>query len=315
MPSLNLRNVLRRNPDRPSLRDRAAALKIAARLVVRPPKLEAGTAAAPVEVGAIVDRVLISLVQEFVAIGKAQDETLAANDHPDAFDSPDWVRLEQRGAAVLERIVSTRARTVEGIRAKASLLDLCRIKSFAKPFDDLSRSVQSDAEANGAAPPPAGLADPHVTLLPALRQAFAWTRAAHPLGEHPPGSPEDRAFTAVMNHCWGLARQIVALPPPATLTGLGALALALSVHAEEAIGRPQDDGIDDQRYSEERRLVAAIRAMMSVAGVEPLPGWVGFEVGPDSDAGWEAVKARAGKGSAPAWALAGKTGPDDASEA
>ncbi len=52
------------------------------------------------------DRVLISLVQEFVAIGKAQDETLAANDHPDAFDSPDWVRLEQRGAAVLARIVS-----------------------------------------------------------------------------------------------------------------------------------------------------------------------------------------------------------------
>jgi hypothetical protein len=28
-------------------------------------------------------------------------------------------------------------------------------------------------------------------------------------------------------------------------------------------------------------------------------------VGPDSDARWEAVKARAGKGSAPAWALAG----------
>lgn len=118
-----------------------------------------------------------------------------------------------------------------------------------------------------------------------------------------------------MEHCWDLARRIVDLPPPSTLAGLGALALALSVYAEEIIGRPLDDGLDDQRYPEERRLVAATRAMMSVAGVDPLPGWVGFEVGPDSDAGWEAVKAQAGKGSAPAWALAGKSGPDDASEA
>ncbi len=151
-------------------------------------------------------------------------------------------------------------------------------------------------------------------MLPALRQAFAWTRDAHPLGACPPYSPEDRAFTAVTHHCWRVANEIAALPPPATLAGLGALALALSVNAEEAIGRPQDDGMDDQRYPEERRLVAAIRAMMAASGVEPLPGWVGFEVGPDSDAGWEAVNARAGKGSAPAWALAGKSGPDDMQE-
>ncbi len=151
-------------------------------------------------------------------------------------------------------------------------------------------------------------------MLPALRQAFAWTREAHPLGACAPYSPEDRAFTAVLHHCGNVANAIAALPPPATLAGLGALALALSVNAEEAIGRPQNDGMDDQRYPEERRLVAAIRAMMAASGVEPLPGWVGFEVGPDSDAGWEAVNARAGKGTAPAWALAGKSGPDDMQE-
>ncbi|MBK3399083.1 hypothetical protein [Methylobacterium ajmalii] len=313
MPSLNLRNVLRRDPSRPSLRDRAAALKVAARLVTRPPKLEAG-APATAEAGAIVDRILISLVQEFVAIGKAQDETLAATNHPDAFDHPDWVRLEQRGVAVLARIVSTRAHTVEGMQAKASLLDLCRIKSFAKPFDDLSRSVQSDADAIGVAPPLAGHADPHVAMLPALRQAFAWTRDAHPLGECASNSPEDRAFARVLTHCWHVAKDITALPPPSTLAGLGALALALSVNAEEAIGRPKDDGMDDQRYTEERRLAAAIRAMMAVSGVEPLPEWAGFEAGPDSDAKWEALKARAGKGSAPAWAFEGKAGPDDMKE-
>ena len=205
MPALNLRNVLRRNPSRPSLKERAAALKAAAGRAIRRPEMPATPAA--------------------------------------------------------------------------------------------SQQV-----------------DPHIAMLPALRQAFAWTRDAHPFGECASNSPEDRAFTAVLHHCWGVAHAIVALPPPATLAGLGALALALSVHAEEAIGRPQDDGLDDQRYTEERRLAVAIRAMMAASGVEPLPEWAGFEAGPDSDAKWEALKARAGKGSAPAWAFEGKAGPDDMQE-
>ncbi|MBK3400052.1 hypothetical protein [Methylobacterium ajmalii] len=320
MPSLNLRNVLRRNPDRPSLRQRAAALKAAAAKAIRRPNPEDAAGAAPAETWEFLDTILLSLVRELSAIEASQNETLAAAGAADACDCPDWVRLERDRKRVLARIVSTQAHTMEGVRAKVSLLDLCSVRSFQQPFDDLSRSIEADAARLGATaptvPPAPSPADPHVALLPALRQAFAWTRESHPFGDKPANSPEGRAHDAVLGHCWDLARHMVMdLPPPTTLAGLGALALALSVYAEEIIGRPLEDGLDVQRHPEEWRLVAATRAMMSVAGVEPLPGWTGFEVGPDSDARWEAVKARAGKGSAPAWALAGKSGPDDASEA
>lgn len=322
MPSLNLRNVLRRNPDRPTLRERAAALKIAAGLVIRPPKSGAGTAAAPVEAGAILDRILIFRAQELVAIEASQDATLRATSYPDAYDSPDWVRMEGDREKILAQVIATRAHTMEGVRAKATLLDLGSVKHFQQPAERLAYSIAADVAALGVLPRPeqtgsqtAGHVDPHVTLLPALRQAFAWTREAHPFGDEPASSPKGRAHAAVMEHCWDLGRSIRNLPPPSTLAGLGALALALSVYAEEIIGRPEDDGMDDQRYPEERRLVAATRAMMSVAGVNPLPGWVGFEVGPDSDARWQAVKAQAGEGFLPAWALAGKSGPDDVTDA
>ncbi|AWB26177.1 hypothetical protein DA075_35490 (plasmid) [Methylobacterium currus] len=77
------------------------------------------------------------------------------------------------------------------------------------------------------------------------------------------------------------------------------------------IGLPENDGGDDERYPEERRLASAIRAMMSVAGVDPLPGWVGFEVEPGDRPRWAAMLEQQGQGSLPAWALAGKADPDD----
>lgn len=120
MPSLNLRNVLRRNPNRPSLRDRAAALKIAAGLVIRPPKSEVVSTTAPVEAGAILDRILIFRVQELVAIEASQDLVLKVTSFADAYDSPDWVRMEGDREKTLAQVIATRAHTMEGVTAKAS---------------------------------------------------------------------------------------------------------------------------------------------------------------------------------------------------
>ncbi len=282
MSALNLRNVLRRNPDRPSLRDRAAALKVAARLVIRPPKLEAG-AAAPGEAAAIVDRVLISLVQEFVAIGKAQDETLAANDHP----TPSTARIGCVSNSAAPR--SWRGSFRPGLAPSRGCGPRRRFSTSAGSRALLSRSMtcpgrcsRTRTRSRGA---PAGrLTDPHV------RHA---ARPAAGVRLDPRGAPA-RGVCPILSRGPRLYRRPAPLRErgeryrsPATACHarrLGALALALSVNAEEAIGRPQNDGMDDQRYPEERRLVAAIRAMMAASGVEPLPGWVGFEVGPDSDA-------------------------------
>ena len=300
--------MLRRNPDRPTLRQRAAALKAAAGKVIRRPKPEETTGTAPVEAWVSLDTTLLSQVRELVTIEAEQTAILEAGSYADAFDAPDWVRLERTREAILARVIATRAHTMEGLKAKARLFDLESVANLQEPHERLALSIVADI--NKASPALEGATDPHLALLPALRQAFAWTREAHPLGEEPSNSTEGRAHTAVLHHSWDLANRITDLPPPTTLAGLGALALALSVYAEEIIGRPQHDGMDDQRYPEERRLVAAIRAMMSIAGVEPLPGWVGFEVGTDSEARWEAVMEQAGDGSLPAWALAGKSGPD-----
>lgn len=179
---------------------------------------------------------------------------------------------------------------------------------------DLMDSLTGDASSPASSPAVAAApiaADPHVALLPALRQAFAWNCAAMPIrNDAPSGSREDEACGAVHDHCWRLAGRIVALPAPKTPAGLGALALALSVAAEGAIGAERGDDLDHQRYGDEKRMAAAIRAMMAAAGVEPLPGWTGFGDEPDHEARTNAAAAAAGSGSLPAWALAGETGPD-----
>ncbi|UHC19453.1 hypothetical protein LRS73_31860 [Methylobacterium currus] len=174
-------------------------------------------------------------------------------------------------------------------------------------FKAVHASAAQFAEASPAAEP-----DPHVALLPALRQAYAWDRASRPINNTAAmNSFEEEASAAVQSHCWDIAGRIITLPAPHTLAGLGALALALSIQAEEAIG--------PAGYEEERRHAAAIRAMISVAGVDPLPNWCGFgdEDGADcfSNSRYSAMLDRMGAGSLPAWALAGKSGPDDAPEA
>ncbi|AWB26178.1 hypothetical protein DA075_35495 (plasmid) [Methylobacterium currus] len=202
MPSLNLRNVLRRNPDRPTLRQRAAALKAAAGKVIRRPKPVAVASAAE-EAGAILDTILLSRVGELVAIEACQNATLRAASFADAYDSPDWVRMEHDREATLAQVIATRAHTIEGVKAKASLLDLGSVKNFRGPSEGLSRSIVADVAALGILPQPeraasaaAAHVDPHTTLLPALRQAYAWDRACRPILEHADDfSPRGRPAT------------------------------------------------------------------------------------------------------------------------
>ncbi|SEP21748.1 hypothetical protein SAMN04487843_108233 [Methylobacterium sp. ap11] len=368
-----------------------------------------------------VDTSLIQWVRELAAIEAEQTAILKSGTYADAYDSPDWVRLEGHRETILERVIATRAHTMDGLKAKASLLDLESVKHFQKPTERLADSMATDIAAMpvgapktsealaalikahelayghalfadtygepdaaarrqakeeafrallhtplhsdadraayalavierqssalvvdrslgrdhpmpvayrnlrlgeyarepvemrdiGRAAEPETPEDPHVALLPALRQAFAWNCAAMPIrNDALSGSREDEACGAVHEHCWRLAGRIVALPAPKTPAGLGALALALSVAAEGAIGVERGDDLDHERYGDEKRMAAAIRAMMAATGVEPLPGWTGFGDEPDHEARTNAAAAAAGSGSLPAWALAGEAGPD-----
>lgn len=171
-----------------------------------------------------------------------------------------------------------------------------------------ARVIRSPEQSPG--PAASAPLDPHIAHLPALRQAFAWVRDVYPIDDRAmPGTPEGNACRAVFRHYWSLADSILALPAPKTPEGLGAVALALSAWFEGSIGRDPDE------CPEECRAASAIRAMMSIAGANHFPEWFGFGDEPDSEARWNAMLDRAGEGSLPAWALAGKSGPDGASEA
>ncbi len=129
-------------------------------------------------------------------------------------------------------------------------------------------------------------ADPHVAMLPALRQAFAWTRDAHPLGAAPRTRPRTASLplSCTIAGAWRTLSWPCLRPPRSPVSRPGAGPVR-PCGRERSAGR-RTTGWTINATPRNGASWAAIRAMMAVSGVDPLPEWAGFEVGPDSDAKW-----------------------------
>jgi len=130
-------------------------------------------------------------------------------------------------------------------------------------------------------------------LYDRLLAAYAEDRAARPITGSDGDEIARRAANLVLNRTWALAREIVSMPPPATLDGLRATALASAILCE-AEGTMEDP-----------TTVAAIgltRAALSITGTPLPPGFGGFGDEPDFKERDRALFNR--PGSLPAWAIA-----------
>ncbi|MEN3238916.1 hypothetical protein PUR29_36385 [Methylobacterium ajmalii] len=167
-----------------------------------------------------IDAGLIHWVQNLITTETEQEAILKAGDYADAYDAPDWVRLERHRETILKRVIVTRAHTMEGLKAKASLFDLESVRAHEQPSKDLSRSIVADVASINVAP--SAEAHPDASLL-ALGLPFlaAWRDegAADPV--------PDGECSEAQARCSALADRIAALPAT-TPEGLGIKALAFA---------------------------------------------------------------------------------------
>ncbi len=148
-------------------------------------------------------------------------------------------------------------------------------------------------------PAPAERADLYDRLL----VAYAEDRAARPISGRDGDETARRAANLVLNRAWTLARDVVSLPPPSTLEGLRASALASAMLCEA------------ESTTEDPTTVAAIgltRAVLAVTGTPLPPGFVGFGDEPDYKQRDRALFDP--PGSLPAWAIAEIKAEDAADE-
>ncbi|MCJ2011805.1 hypothetical protein [Methylobacterium sp. J-076] len=97
--------------------------------------------------------------------------------------------------------------------------------------------------------------------------AFAGFRKARPVQGREDGTIASRAAILVSNRLWALARETIAMPPPKTMDGLRATALASVILCEA------------EHSEDDPTTLAAIgvtRAALSVTGTPLPPGFVGF---------------------------------------
>ncbi|WP_407530146.1 hypothetical protein [Methylobacterium oryzisoli] len=167
---MNLARLVRRPADepRPSLRERAAALKAsAARVILRPVPAALADHAKPVQAPPSLDRsvpllgpdaALICETRDLAAIEAAQEALLANGDYADAYDAPAWVQLEGWRETIFSRINATRAQTLSGLRAKAGLFSLECVSHHQQAHEQLALSLAADL--NGMGPQAAAELDP-----------------------------------------------------------------------------------------------------------------------------------------------------------
>ena len=140
--------------------------------------------------------------------------------------------------------------------------------------------------------------DPHVAYRPQLHAAYAEKRLARPIASVAVDySIEDQAATLVMRRTWKLCDEVLALPTPQTLCGLGVLGLAAAINLEGLASL--QGGV---RFEDDDRAVAVARAILAITR-EPLPE--GFEGWGDEPGYFERESAylESGLGSLPAWAI------------
>ncbi len=184
------------------------------------------------------DTRLISLARELAAIETEQTAVLKAGDYVDAFDAPDWVRLEGHRESILGRVIAIRANTMDGLKAKASLMGLGSIKHSQEAMERLAHSLAADVAGIDAPPtaeahPDAGLLALGVPFLAAWRDEGAAdpcsTRERREGREVPDGR---ETFDVAHARCSALANRIAALPAT-TVEGLGIKALALACYSTD----------------------------------------------------------------------------------
>ena len=143
-------------------------------------------------------------------------------------------------------------------------------------------------------PAMAGPADPHEAYRERLHAAHAEHALARPIDNVARyGSVEEVACTLVAQRLWGLADEVLALPVPTTLGGLGVVGLAMAVIYEGCV-RAND--------KEEWRTAQLARAIITLTG-EKLP--VTWRCWGDASGDHERdCAAHEGLGVLPAWALA-----------
>jgi len=113
------------------------------------------------------------------------------------------------------------------------------------------------------------LPDPHIPLRDCLITAHAAAMAVRPVfeDEHP-DSPVYKAALAVDNRMWALIAEMLALPAPNTLEGLGAIGLALAFRVEGALA--------SKTWENEEMMAAAARAILAVTGTALPQSFTGF---------------------------------------
>ncbi|SDO59774.1 hypothetical protein SAMN05216360_12926 [Methylobacterium phyllostachyos] len=298
----SLQKLIRRDPVA-SLRERATELRgsLNRRTVV------AGTVAAAVPLPALAATVAPAAVPSDLA--RACDAAVAhlawINNpaHPD--DAWPDERLEaelDKAEDVVWRAANEPAASLDDLSAKARLLiaDSGQHLGWSKFAGDratltLLREVTALAPTRALPPAPMAVAPVERAEYRArLLAAYAEDRAQRPISNVAQfGSIEERAAALVGKRLWSTAREILALPPPATTEGLTLTALAATILTEAEFTN------DDPAIT---AAVSLTRAVLAFTGAAYPDGFIGFGDEPDHSDRDKALYTSAG--SLPAWAIA-----------
>ena len=298
----SLKNLTRRDPGA-ALRERATELRgtLSRRTVV------AGTVAAAVPLPALAAVVTSAAAPSDLA--RACDAAVA---HLAWINDPsqrvgDWpdVRLEaelDKVDDVLWRVADEAAAGLDDLSAKGRLIlanDGQHLGLSHHAGDratlKLLREVAAFTPSRGLPPAPMAAAPVERAEYRArLLAAYAEDRARRPVSNTAGfGSIEERAAELVGKRLWFTAREVLALPPPATADGLALAALAATVLTEAEYTN------DDPAIT---AAVSLIRAVLMFTGAAHPEGFVGFGDEPDHSDRDKALYTSAG--SLPAWAIA-----------
>jgi hypothetical protein len=259
---MNLTRLVRRPADepRPSLRERAAALKASAARVIRRPEPAVSVDRTKfVQTTPSLDRsapllgpdaVLISDTRDLAAVEAAQEAVLANGDYADAYDAPAWVQLEGWREAIFSRIVATRAQTLSGLRAKAGLFSLECVSHHQQAHEQLALSLATDL--NGMGPQAAAEADPVFAAIEHNREGMCLRQVAMEATAAANDRNPDlvRAREEAGDESWRRWNALLEVRPT---TAAGAQALAR--HALEWMEEQGDDNPDTADYRKALALI------------------------------------------------------------
>ena len=301
----SLKNLIRRDAEHPSLRERAAELRgdlagqtrraIVAGSVAAAVPLP--TLAAPAPDPSDLARACDAAVAHLAWINGA---TARGEEHwPD-----DRLHRELDTAdGVLWRVADEPARNLNDIAAKARLIhasdgEMLGLSDLAGDRATATLLREVIALAPGRSLPPQQMPAAPVERAEyraRLLASYAEDRASRPVTSRLPGwTVRHEAAMLVQRRCWAIAREVVDLPPPKTADGLALAALASAILVEA------DFTSNDPTVT---AAVGLTRAVLAFTG-EPLPpGFAGFGDEPDHRERDQALH-NGPEGHLPAWAMA-----------